>query len=60
MNLVGVEDKVGVFRSGNMQRVSLSPSVSLERRRPVSIIKKRSAVQKKAMTDKLSNWQSKT
>ena len=52
MNLAGVE----IFLS-KMQRESLSSFSCLERRRPVSTIKKRSATLKKAMVDKHSKWQ---
>ena len=42
------------FRSSMMQRVSLSSSVSLERRKPVTKVERTSAVLKKAMTEKQS------
>ena len=42
------------FRSSMMQRVSLSSSVSLETRKPVSKVERTSAILKKAMTEKQS------
>ena len=56
----GFGDRFAGFSFKQHAEVSLSSYVSVERRRPVSTIKRRNAILKNAMADKHSRWQGKT